>query len=140
MQAGGIRTPFLGEEPLSILPWSCSPVSALCCVVDSQSALLSSLPSTPPQPWACQRSALVPLRLCAHKASRTIELRLQGCSSWVPRTHCGSYGDSSDSGPAQLLHACTHKAHSCTPPSLGSTCRLFGCSACAELTKLVEEV
>lgn len=32
MQAGGIRTLFLGEEPLSIVSWSCSPVSVLCCV------------------------------------------------------------------------------------------------------------
>ena len=47
--------------------------------------------------------------LCS-QGPRGIGLRLQGCSSCIPRTHCGRYGDSSDPGPAQLLRACTHKA------------------------------
>ena len=47
--------------------------------------------------------------LCS-QGPRGMGLRLQGCSSCIPRTHCGRYGDSSDPGPAQLLRACTHKA------------------------------
>lgn len=73
MQAGGIRTLFLGEEPLSILPWSCSPVSALCCVTFHPScgftkctAVVAAL--SPTSAKGMPAIALVPLRLCAHKA------------------------------------------------------------------------
>ena len=123
----GLEHSFWVRSPWVLFPgaahlWVCSAVSPFTHCVDSQSTLLLSLPSALPQPWACQRLALVPLRLCVHKASRTFELKSQGCRA-ISGTHWGSCGESSDAGPAQPLHACIHKAHGCqgqTPPSSGA--------------------
>ena len=138
----GLEHSFWARSPWVFFPgaahlWVRSAVSPFTLRVDSQSALLSSLPSAPPQPRACQRSpwclsGFVLTRPAGHRAQVTgLQLLHTQDPLWALWRQLRPWP-----GPAPA------RVHSQgqTPPSLGSACRLFGCSACAEFTELVEEV
>lgn len=72
-EMGGAQVLPLGEEPLStpqeLSIRNCTLVSPVTCCVGSQSTMLLTLPSTPPQLWEFRQLAQVSLGHCAYKIS-----------------------------------------------------------------------